>query len=398
MYLVDAAFGKREEAVIVAMIREIVGIAGLPRTFIDVGSNQRAEVASPFVEEGWRVLLIEPQQYCFERLRERFSNAPNVSLLRAACGETAGTARLRHGLDGPGSETSTLNAALDPWTAQSISSDSFEEVTVITLADAITAHAGFDAIGVLKIDAEAWDYAVLKGLDLLRHQPGVIVTEEYLWNQEAALGKHLLLEEAGYVNLGFVGYNTVWAHRRHGARWAYGSLGPWLRRLDASPPLALPGRHAHDIGRLLERSGVGPEVDYAAAGVRLVPEHDSMPAPAEGALAARVALVNFSASVLPSLEGEVGGGRRGSIALSYHCLDADTGAVLVWDGVRTPLARDLGPGEAVVLEALVELPDFAGRERIVVCFDLVLESVGWFGAGRDAPPARVVVTRPGPDG
>jgi FkbM family methyltransferase len=388
---------KREEAVIVAMIREIVSAADLPHTFIDVGANQKAEVATPFIEEGWRALLIEPQAYCFERLRERFASAPNVALLRAACGEAAGSARLRHGLDGPGSETATLSDALDPWTSRSISRDSFEEVTLITLTEAIAGHAGFDAVGVLKIDAESWDFSVLKGLDLKRYAPGVIVTEEYLWNHDAALGKHLLLEEAGYVNLGFVGYNTLWAHRRHGARWAYATLGPWLRRFDAPPPFARAGRHAHAIDRLLERTGVAPQVDYSAIAVRLFAERDSLPAPSEGPLLTRVALVNFSASVLPSLEGEVGGGRRGSIALSYHCLDAETGAVLVWDGVRTPLARDLGPGESVVLEALVELPDFAGRERIVVSFDLVLDSVGWFGAGGNASPARVVVTRPGSD-
>jgi len=73
------------------------------------------------------------------------------------------------------------------------------------------------------------------------------------------------------------------------------------------------------------------------------------------------------------------------ISLSAHWLDA-AGAVLVWDGPRTPLGRDVAPGES--LTAAVSLgPVPAGASAVVI--DLVSEGVTWFGAGVPRPVALV---------
>jgi SAM-dependent methyltransferase len=60
---------------------------------------------------------------------------------------------------------------------------------------------------------------------------------------------------------------------------------------------------------------------------------------------------------------------------SYHWLDR-RGGVAVWDGDRTPLPRDVGPGEVCDVLLRVKAPDQPGRYYLAV--DLVREGEGWF--------------------
>ncbi len=79
--------------------------------------------------------------------------------------------------------------------------------------------------------------------------------------------------------------------------------------------------------------------------------------------------------------------------LSYHWFDAD-GDVLVWDGVRTELSRVVGVGEAVELEAVIEVP---GREgRLQLQWDVVQEGRRWMSETDDAP-ARLITVVAGVD-
>ena len=76
-------------------------------------------------------------------------------------------------------------------------------------------------------------------------------------------------------------------------------------------------------------------------------------------------------------------------ALSYHVVDAGSGAPVNYDGVRTPLPSDVPPGASVELEAQVLAPQAPGT--YVVEWDGVEESVTWFSwAG--APSAQTVLT------
>ena len=69
------------------------------------------------------------------------------------------------------------------------------------------------------------------------------------------------------------------------------------------------------------------------------------------------------------------------VQLSVHWLDAQ-GTMLLWDGPRTKLARDFGPGEtATVAVALGAIPPGAAFATI----DLISEGVTWFGAGAARP-------------
>ena len=61
--------------------------------------------------------------------------------------------------------------------------------------------------------------------------------------------------------------------------------------------------------------------------------------------------------------------------LSYHWRLAD-GSYLVFEGIRTPLPRDLSPAETVNVELKVQVPDDTGE--YVLEIDPVLEHHAWF--------------------
>ena len=66
---------------------------------------------------------------------------------------------------------------------------------------------------------------------------------------------------------------------------------------------------------------------------------------------------------------------RASVHVSNHWLD-DRGNAIVWDGVRMPLARPVGPGEELEARIELEVPRPPGPYRIA--FDLVEENRFWF--------------------
>jgi hypothetical protein len=74
---------------------------------------------------------------------------------------------------------------------------------------------------------------------------------------------------------------------------------------------------------------------------------------------------------------------RKDVACSYHWLDA-LGNPIVWDGIRTPLPRPVGPEERITLRVDVRAPIPPGRYRFAL--DLVAEHRAWFGELGEAGP------------
>jgi len=81
-------------------------------------------------------------------------------------------------------------------------------------------------------------------------------------------------------------------------------------------------------------------------------------------------------------------GGPNAVALAYHWHDA-TGATVVWDGARSPLAADLAPGASATVSARVVAPDRSGTYTLTL--DLVREGVGWFAALGPSTPFRAPV-------
>jgi hypothetical protein len=66
---------------------------------------------------------------------------------------------------------------------------------------------------------------------------------------------------------------------------------------------------------------------------------------------------------------------------SYHWVDATSRKAVIFDGARTPLPRDLAPGERVELAARVFAPREPGRYRLQL--GMVHEHVTWFSEQGD---------------
>jgi peptidoglycan/xylan/chitin deacetylase (PgdA/CDA1 family) len=79
-----------------------------------------------------------------------------------------------------------------------------------------------------------------------------------------------------------------------------------------------------------------------------------------------------------------GDAATGSVNFAYHWYTSD-GALLLWDGIRTPIGATVLPGQSRTINALVRAPATAGT--YVLAFDLVREGVAWFGS-----PLRVDAT------
>jgi hypothetical protein len=83
-------------------------------------------------------------------------------------------------------------------------------------------------------------------------------------------------------------------------------------------------------------------------------------------------------------------GKEG-LQLAYHWLDP-FGNAIVWDGIRTPLPRVVGPGGSVELDALVLAPRPPGRYHLA--FDLVEEFRFWLQEVGSSPLEIPVEVRP----
>jgi hypothetical protein len=86
---------------------------------------------------------------------------------------------------------------------------------------------------------------------------------------------------------------------------------------------------------------------------------------------ADVTIKNASSSTWP---GHLDSRARNAVNLSYHWLDRKR-QVVVFEGFRTPLPRDLNPGESVTLRAAIRAPEKAGKHVLQVT---LVQGVAWF--------------------
>jgi hypothetical protein len=87
---------------------------------------------------------------------------------------------------------------------------------------------------------------------------------------------------------------------------------------------------------------------------------------------ADITIKNASTKTWPSKPNQ---GGRNAVNLSYHWLDRKR-QMVVFDGLRTPLPRDLNPGESITLRATIRAPEKAGEYLLHVT--MVQEGVAWF--------------------
>jgi FkbM family methyltransferase len=155
----------------VMLARAFPGARGF---YVDVGANDPDidSVTRAFYERGWSGINIEPLSANSALLRKRRLRDVNLEM---ALGEREG--KITFYEVGKWHGYSTTDAAI----AEQHRRDGLKvvehKVPLRTLASVLDEHAAGRAIDFLKIDVEGTELAVLRGADLSRHRPKIIVLE-----------------------------------------------------------------------------------------------------------------------------------------------------------------------------------------------------------------------------
>jgi hypothetical protein len=96
------------------------------------------------------------------------------------------------------------------------------------------------------------------------------------------------------------------------------------------------------------------------------------PAPPPSLTASQTTIV----SVTVTNTGTLTWGANGAFRLAYHWYNK--GSFVLWEGFRTVLPQAVGPGQGIVLQAILQAPPIPGTYTLK--WDMVEEGVTWFSA------------------
>ena len=163
---------------------------GTDLTFVQVGANDgmTADPIRDYVRRhGWRGVLVEPQPALFERLVANYQGTGGLAFERAAVGPRTGTGTMYLLRDDP---------ALPAWTRGVASFNKASvlghrhqiegidryltsiEVPTFAFPDLLARH-GLASFDLLQIDAEGYDFEIIRALDLAVHRPAIIQYEHF---------------------------------------------------------------------------------------------------------------------------------------------------------------------------------------------------------------------------
>jgi FkbM family methyltransferase len=188
-------------------------------TFIEAGAldGRRNSVTWVFEALGWRGLLVEPIP---ERAAECKQNRPGSTVIHAALGPEGGAATTSFMV--PQSEEHQLSAyrehegmSTEHVSALERAGASLKRIDVPLLSlNKALADAGFNRIDFASIDVEGGELEVLKGFDLARFRPRVLVVEELTLGDDNRAAAYILAAGGGsggggYKQVMWIGANRV---------------------------------------------------------------------------------------------------------------------------------------------------------------------------------------------
>jgi FkbM family methyltransferase len=119
-----------------------------------------------------RGILVEPQPVAFARLRHTYRDQPQVTLLQAAIAESEGPREL-YCRRGKASMAASFHR--NHLRRHGISADEIipQRVVCYTFESALRA-AGMEHVDLLQIDAEGYDWPIIRSIDFERHRPTIV--------------------------------------------------------------------------------------------------------------------------------------------------------------------------------------------------------------------------------
>jgi len=174
--------------------------------FVEVGANHPRLFSQTWLLEqnGWRGILIEPQERLCVLLRQERKNSV---VWQAACSSPEKTGESLLHIPGDACGFATLQKNVDDL---ELHYDHAVKVKVVTL-DKILGEAGNPAIDLLSVDVEGTELDVFLGLDFERHRPKLILLEDKV----QSLHKHRFMAGRHYKLVKRTGFNNWYVPREH---------------------------------------------------------------------------------------------------------------------------------------------------------------------------------------
>lgn len=180
--------------------------------FIQVGSNDGVQ-GDPIhdliiTHKNWRGIFIEPIGFLFSRLRKNYGDSERFIFENVAIGTRSETKRFYYISEQAKSELDLpyWHDQLGSFDKNHISrmlGDQMRPYIIEADVECQTLQAIFDrnrvdAIDLLHIDTEGFDYQVLSQVDLKRYKPAVILYEHHLLTDDEFFKARKLLRRTGY--------------------------------------------------------------------------------------------------------------------------------------------------------------------------------------------------------
>jgi FkbM family methyltransferase len=158
-------------------------------SFLQIGAND-GMMSDPLCEairhNRWRGLMVEPVPALFEALKANYAGYPGLEFAQVACADAPGRLpfyQVRNLDDMTWDGMRGLSSfSRDLIRAHFASDEAFatfvEEVSVdVVTAGSLTETSALDRLDLVLIDTEGADYRVLRGLDLARYRPKLVMIE-----------------------------------------------------------------------------------------------------------------------------------------------------------------------------------------------------------------------------
>lgn len=174
--------------------------------FVEVGAHEPRDLSQTMLleEKGWKGILIEPLAVLSERLRQQ---RPGSQVFQVACSSPQNRGEARFFVSDH-LELSSLEKWKNDLETQYAQT---ETVRVMTLDDVLE-QAGVGVVDFVSIDVEGTELDVLRGFNLKKYQPALLLVEDHLYH----LGVHRWLTREQYRLVKRTGCNN-WYIPRHAA-------------------------------------------------------------------------------------------------------------------------------------------------------------------------------------